>query len=766
MPYPSGDIYPSDSLFPTPPSLAVRQSSRIRPAILALEPWAYWRLNETQDTAEGGVTARDQSGHLRNAEYRNSPELAAPGLATGDPAFSVGLVEASKSYVKAIGVLPFTGSKTFFALVKRRAAHTGHDAILSSSQGSGNLVLLYIPEGTSDIRLLTAGFAGTNATWSGAWPGDEAVVDVALTVNPATGKAILYVNGVSKGEKSVAAWGAEPKEIRLGQDGSTGGFNAAWAGWMQDFAVFEGLLSAEQIAALHEARTTAPAALSTRRYWGADMDGDAVAIGNPDAPYSLATWEAFEAQAGRPVGIVHFADPWLTWDGYGSGASARVVTRGAIPMKTIGSDGEGGIVARVIAGEEDARIDQWASEAMAFGHPIFCRLWWEMNLTGVWDWNVPPAEYVEGWRHFVDRVRAIADNVTFNWSFNFLTTGEDEEEVAEYYPGDDYVDWVGFDGYTGTHPAKSFGWREPYVLFGRSHDLMKTLAPTKPILVGEFASSEVGGDKAAWLKKILRGDGVDQMPRIRGLVYFNWNIEHNPPGLRVDWPIDSSPEAQAAFADGIGSPLYSDPPNTGELPYVQPHSTILPITPVVTIASGPKSQSPEDAATFVFTADMEEVTFEYRLDGGEWVPATSPVTVEGLTEAQHTFEVRAAEADEIPGVPTVYTWRRPGTRPLKPGEVPKLAVPLRAVGGRLATVEQDSEENVAAAVYAILAYERGSRIEDADFGVESPVFETIPLDVSEWLEQISKYEPRAEVETKQDVEELIGDVLVNVGVRS
>lgn len=95
--------------------------------------------------------------------------------------------------------------------------------------------------------------------------------------------------------------------------------------------------------------------------------------------------------------------------------------------------------------------------------------------------------------------------------------------------------------------------------------------------------------------------------------------------------------------------------------------------------------------------------------------------------------------------------------------IPKLRVPLRLENGRLALVEQDSQDNVAACVYAILSYERGSRLEDPDFGVESRLFDQMPVDVDEWLEQIAAYEPRASVQTQQEIEDLTGLVLVEVG---
>lgn len=96
--------------------------------------------------------------------------------------------------------------------------------------------------------------------------------------------------------------------------------------------------------------------------------------------------------------------------------------------------------------------------------------------------------------------------------------------------------------------------------------------------------------------------------------------------------------------------------------------------------------------------------------------------------------------------------------------IPKLRVPLRMENGRLGLCEQDSQENVAACVYAVLSYERGSRIEDVEFGIEDPTFDQMPVDVQERLSQIRTYEPRAEVQTQQEIGDLIGALLVEVGL--
>jgi phage baseplate assembly protein W len=99
--------------------------------------------------------------------------------------------------------------------------------------------------------------------------------------------------------------------------------------------------------------------------------------------------------------------------------------------------------------------------------------------------------------------------------------------------------------------------------------------------------------------------------------------------------------------------------------------------------------------------------------------------------------------------------------------IPKLRVPLEVSGTGFRTVEQDSDEEIAACVYALLATPRGSRLEEPDYGIEDPSFEQLPLEAAEteWLDQISAWEPRAAVKTSQEIEELVDNIVVEVGAR-
>ena len=70
-------------------------------------------------------------------------------------------------------------------------------------------------------------------------------------------------------------------------------------------------------------------------------------------------------------------------------------------------------------------------------------------------------------------------------------------------------------------------------------------------MIGETSSSEYGGSKPAWITDALTTQIPSRYPRMRALVWFNKNTEG------MDWIIESSRAAQAAFAAGIAAPWYA-----------------------------------------------------------------------------------------------------------------------------------------------------------------------------------------------------------------
>ena len=89
--------------------------------------------------------------------------------------------------------------------------------------------------------------------------------------------------------------------------------------------------------------------------------------------------------------------------------------------------------------------------------------------------------------------------------------------------------------------------------------------------------------------------------------------------------------------------------------------------PITTITSGPGITTEDNSATFVFSANEPDVTFQCSLDGAEPQACTSPKVYEFVWPGEHTFEVVAfspamLDAFGVPieplfdPVPTVYEW--------------------------------------------------------------------------------------------------------------
>ena len=100
-----------------------------------------------------------------------------------------------------------------------------------------------------------------------------------------------------------------------------------------------------------------------------------------------------------------------------------------------------------------------------------------------------PAEFVAAWRHVVTLFRNNgATNV--KWVFNPTTdTYAETTDVRTIFPGSNYVDLLGLDGYNwGTGGV--FSWRSFADVYTSQYQRLVSLAPSTPVWVCEFASKE------------------------------------------------------------------------------------------------------------------------------------------------------------------------------------------------------------------------------------------------------------------------------------
>jgi len=316
----------------------------------------------------------------------------------------------------------------------------------------------------------------------------------------------------------------------------------------------------------------APAA-SDPIYWGAYIEGAQTYNYLFGGTWSNAPWcdpgtqcplPKFTANAGKAPSVEHWGMCWTcTFD---SGVANAVVGRGDIPAVDWSNDSSASD-ADIAAGKYDSQITAVAQAIKAFGHPMFLLFDEEMN--GGWYSYAPgnngntAASFVAMWRHIHDVFSSVgATNVTWVWCPN-VDPDNNITPMSQVYPGDAYVDWTGLNGYNWGN-VNGNQWMSFSQVFASSYNTLLSIAPNKPIMIGEVASEESGGSKAAWITDALATQLPQHFPQIKAVLWFNWRV--NEKGTYWNWEIESSPTSQQAFAAAVSSPYYAAGGSFGNLP--------------------------------------------------------------------------------------------------------------------------------------------------------------------------------------------------------
>jgi hypothetical protein len=301
-------------------------------------------------------------------------------------------------------------------------------------------------------------------------------------------------------------------------------------------------------------------------YWGSGAIGTQFTGSEPPWDWRAVTeFENVDA-GGKPMSVLGWGSQWYSsadcggYCGFTTSLYGSVRSYGLIPWlswSTTSSMGTSGFTdAQIAAGSHDSYVTQWAQAAKAWGHPFFLRFDWEMN--GKWlPWGVgaggnSASDYVAMWRHVHDIFKSVgATNVTWVWCPN-IDPANSLAPLTTLYPGDSYVDWTCLDGYNSNTPWTSFA-----NLFGSTYKLITgTIAPSKPMIIGEVGSTGSGRSKARWINDMFRALPTS-FSQIRGLLWYDV-YSSGPGGLsrHSDWPIDSHRASEATFTKGINKPSF------------------------------------------------------------------------------------------------------------------------------------------------------------------------------------------------------------------
>lgn len=282
---------------------------------------------------------------------------------------------------------------------------------------------------------------------------------------------------------------------------------------------------------------------SRSRYFGVMAD---------NVPWNAGAVQRMAAVAGV---VPNMSETFTTWrQDYPAATVADSYARGELPVLTWEPWAAGGTskaqrnqpayaLAQITEGVYDPYITGFAQAVAAAQWPVVIRFAHEMNG----DWY-PWAEgfngnaagsYVAAWRHVHDLfTRAGANNVIWMWSPNILRGAQPKLSLAELYPGDGYVDWVGLSAYDDSEATAA-------AVLGPTMAKLRAFT-AKPVLLAE-TGAQPGPQKAGWTTSLFAW--MAGQPDVIGLVWSEYRIGKG--GSTADWRFDADPATLDAFRTGI-----------------------------------------------------------------------------------------------------------------------------------------------------------------------------------------------------------------------
>lgn len=277
---------------------------------------------------------------------------------------------------------------------------------------------------------------------------------------------------------------------------------------------------------------------------------------------------SFETVTGRKLAVVMWYVNWT--EDFPTADIASVEANRSLPMITW--EPWNGLVTtetytltNILNGNFDSYITRFAEAAKNFSYPLYLRFAHEMNSTW-YPWagylngssevvtgeSYPegPRRYIAAWKRVYNLFsQAGATNVTWVWSPTAKSVPyKSWNSLENYYPGDDYVDWIGIDGYNWGTVQSGTSWQTFSAIFDEAYSTLTVSHPSKPLMIAEFASTELGGAKSSWIT-----DAFSQIrnnyPRIKLFNWFNLNKE-------TDWRVNSSSSAEAAFKTAVSQSYF------------------------------------------------------------------------------------------------------------------------------------------------------------------------------------------------------------------
>ena len=285
---------------------------------------------------------------------------------------------------------------------------------------------------------------------------------------------------------------------------------------------------------------------------------------------TLTDLTSYEQAVGKPAAWVYFSNNWYQDRTFPLETATWIRRTGAVPfirLMLIDSweqprTNRNFPLARIAAGDFDRDFQAWARAAKAFGSPLLVEYGVEVN--GYWfPWNGKhnggskgPELFRKAYRHIIEVMRdEKADNI--KWVFHVDVDDnprKDWNRFENYYPGSQYIDWIGFSAY-GAQTPTSDEWPNFRELVDPIYHRLKSLAAGKPIMVLEFGvtAGHPKVDQAQWAKAALTDLLSGRWPEIQGFSWWNEAWENDAdPAHDTNMRVQDNPTLSQIFQNMVG----------------------------------------------------------------------------------------------------------------------------------------------------------------------------------------------------------------------
>ena len=289
----------------------------------------------------------------------------------------------------------------------------------------------------------------------------------------------------------------------------------------------------------------------------------------------------FEKIVGKKIAWAAFSDNWYNGISYPKAEIHAIKNSGATPYVRImpRSDEIQGYAEQrfsmrnIINGDFDAKLKAWANETKKDNIPLLMDFaveangdWfqWSGKFTGgskttaYGDLNYPdgPERYRDAYRHIIDLFREQGvRHVTWFYHYNYASFPNDEwNQPKYYYPGDDYIDWIGFSLYGAQTLSEEWDGLDFSAQLKAFLPSFQSLETTKPIALLEFGVTDhhTQGNKSAWLNDAFKT--ILKNPYIKFSAISPWHENwENEDGSLTTIRLDSSAATKATAKEWIAN---------------------------------------------------------------------------------------------------------------------------------------------------------------------------------------------------------------------